>query len=130
MLTAADIAGITDAFAETLRDTCQIATPSVTKEGPYASTTVSYGADVACGIKYRNDAQDTEGGDGAQAPTDSATIRLPVGTSITPQSRVKVTKRLGTTLPVAQEWAVTGYPMVKLGYVQCQLKAVQAGGVE
>jgi hypothetical protein len=87
-------------------DACKIGVLSETVSGGHVSESYVYGSEIACGFDM---APRGESRDGAQAGVTPAVVRLPIGTAITSQSRVQITKRNGETI-TPQYYSVEGDP--------------------
>lgn len=94
---------------DSLNDTCQIGTRTGTAD-TYGEMieSYSYATAVACGFEYTG-GQESEREQGTILPVD-ARVRFARATTITHRDRVKLTKRWGTALGMAQTFEVVGYP--------------------
>lgn len=104
-ISAAEITRMRTMAVALMTDTCQLGTSSVSTSGAYPVETLTYGSTIACGFKSDGN---REAADGSQAPMDSATLRLPLGTSVKSTSHVKVVSVRGTTLSQSEEYRVIG----------------------
>ena len=101
MFTAAELAHMREAQTGHLPDTCYIQT-AVEALDAFRQMVTTFPADSAaidCGLDMRPGAEHT-GVSGTVLDYD-ATIRLPLGTVVTPKDRIKVTKRFDETLATA-----------------------------
>jgi hypothetical protein len=113
------------AMAESLNDVCQIGTVVETPNSHYTSTTVTYGANVACGFSVgRGD--ETQG---EQNTISDGTVRLPLGSVVTASSMIKLISRGFYTLPTPEVYAVQGDPQSGMVHLVVRLKALPSGGV-
>lgn len=124
-ITTCELTGIAAGITATYLDTCQIGTRTNTASGPYQNLSWSYATAIPCGFQALSSA---ESGDGSQFGTNKARVRLPRGTVITADDRVRLTKKLGTTLSTAITFAVVGEPNQGAFEVSCDLQRVADAG--
>lgn len=124
-LTACEISGVVAALASTYRDTCQIGARTNTQSGPYLSLTWSYATAIACGFKPIDGG---ESADGAQFGTNKGVVRLPRGTTVTADDRIKLVSRHGTTLSPSVVFQVVGEPNQAAFEVFCAVERVAEAG--
>ena len=109
-VSAAEVTAIQSDFDNAMADTCQIGADTGTQSSyspdPDDPNWV-YGGTLACGVNTHRPEEALELG---QATLTDATIRVPVGTTVTGEDRVRVTKRHGSTLGTAEVYAVKGDP--------------------
>ena len=102
-LTAADLVIMRAAQTQSLMDTCVVQTQSVTVD-TYGQgiETFTDGSAIACRFVPSNRVAASEVNRTTSTITITpATVRLPLGTTVTPKDRVKITKRFGETLGTA-----------------------------
>jgi len=111
VLTAAELASMQSTQAAAMMDACKLLTPTKTTGdfGQHGATYVE-GSEIACGFE-----SPTAQRGGALAGVEvvlNARMRIDLtnGASITPDHRVKLTKRLGTVLAAAEVYRVAGWP--------------------
>ncbi|GIK73809.1 MAG: hypothetical protein BroJett021_27970 [Chloroflexota bacterium] len=111
MLTAAELASMQSTQAAAMMDACKLLAPTRTT-GDFGQHGVTYseGDEIACGFE-----SPTAQRGGTLAGVEvilNARIRLDLtnGANVTPDHRIKLTKRLGTTLSTAEVYRVAGWP--------------------
>jgi hypothetical protein len=124
-LTTAEMTRIKAAQAETFRDTCQIGTLTVTHGSVYETESYSYATAIACGFKAGGG---KETADGSQTAINSASVRLPFGTTVTSKDRIKLVSRFGTALAAAVEYKILGAPETGPTAITLQLQAIPTTG--
>ena len=78
-------------------DTCIVQTLSTTRDSTGAVlNTYPDGSAISCGFEPKGGTE-RKAADGTAVITD-ATVRVPIGTTITAKDRVKITKRHGTSI--------------------------------
>ena len=107
-LSATEVAGFQATASGQFSDECQIGTDTGTSttEDPDAPSW-SYATAIACGFDASVSTEVVELG---QATMTDATIRVPLGTSVTGASRVRLTKRYGASLSPVEDYEVLGAP--------------------
>lgn len=121
---AAEIAALRSAAVETMLDTCQLGTLTVNTSGAYASQSVTFGSTIACGFRAASAREQA----GSQAPLNDAVVRLPIETTVTSVSQVKLISKLSYTLPTPEVYAVQGGPQYGPTCITLALKRLPAGG--
>lgn len=108
---SAELAAMQAAQEAHMMDVCQVGVRSTSQDAlGELIDSFTYGADVACGLDQEVDrSREYRSPDGTIVEAD-AVVRLPAGTSMASDSRVKVTQRLGTTLASALTYEVSGVP--------------------
>jgi len=127
MLTADEL---TDARADataTLGDVCNVQTPAFTTDA-HGQPIPAYedGADLACGLRLvsaKDTWQQADDGSGVSI-TVTAVLRLPAGTVVPVDGRIKVTKHHGETLSTPLLFSVVGRPRGDLLSVVLDLTSV------
>lgn len=93
----------------TMRDKCQVLTRRSEDESPEPVVIWDAGEEIACRVDrtgfYNRETDD------AQVPMETVFIRLPIGTAITKQDRIKVVELFGRYVP-PETYAVTGMPVI------------------
>jgi hypothetical protein len=87
-------------------DTCQVLAYSSTQDAynvPVATYTA--GSEIACGFGRTSPSR---GLDRALVPQADAELRLPLGTAVTAQDRIRITQRLGEELDPAEDYEIVG----------------------
>lgn len=93
----------------TMRDRCQILTRQSADESPEPTILWDSGAEMVCRVDRTG--WKTGEYENGQVPTETVFIRLPVGTVITKQDRVKVTEMFGRYVS-PETYAVIGAPVI------------------
>jgi len=123
LISATDLADIRTDFNTTLFDECVIGTSTGGGFGvkkPKADPW-DYTADaIACGV--RNTLPKEAGH--SEATVVDVVVRVPVGTVVAANSRVKVTKRHEETLATPEFYAVQGEPFAGIGFLSLNCKRV------
>lgn len=111
MLTASELAAMQAAQARAMMDACRLLTPTKTT-GDFGQHGATYteGSEIACGFE-----SPTAQRGGTLAGIEvilNARMRVSLanGASVTPDSVVKLTKRLNTALATAEYYRVVGWP--------------------
>ena len=90
-------------------DTCVIQTLSTARDTTGAVIpTYTDGSAISCGFEPTGGTE-RKAADGTAVITD-ATVRVPIGTTVTAKDRVKITKRHGTTLGTALVFGLASEP--------------------
>lgn len=107
-LSAAQISQMQTVQADLMADTCVIQSRSATADS-YGEMIASYtdGDAIACGFSYAGDRHKFRAPDMTLQTTD-AELRIPLTETIGERDRVKLTKRMGTTLGTALVFEVNG----------------------
>jgi hypothetical protein len=121
-LSSTELERMRDTAESSFMDSCKLGTPSGSGfNSDPGSTSYSWGSEIACGFDA-NPAGEAEGG--SQAPVVDAMLRLPIGTTVTEEYRVRITKRHGEALGTPEEYTIDGAPdrgvsalVLKLKYV-------------
>ncbi|HHY54109.1 MAG TPA: hypothetical protein GYA08_01605 [Chloroflexi bacterium] len=111
MLTAAELASMQSTQAAAMMDACKLLAPMAV-DGDFGQESISYtaGSEIPCGFEPGTAAR---GGSVAGLVVElSARLRLRLsdGAAVTPDHRIEVTKRLGTTLSPTEVYQVVGWP--------------------
>lgn len=111
MLTAAELASMQSTQAAAMMDACKLLAPTKTT-GDFGQHGATYteGSEIACGFE-----SPTAQRGGTLAGVEvilNARMRLSLtnGASVTPDTVIKVTKRLNTALATAEYYRVAGWP--------------------
>jgi len=111
MLTAAELTAMQSTQAAAMMDACKLLTPTKTT-GDYGQHGATYaeGSEIACG--FESPVAQRGGTLAGVEVILNARMRVSLtnGASVTPDTVVKVTKRLGTTLTTAEFYRVAGWP--------------------
>lgn len=109
LLTDGELDWMRAAQADHMNDTCVIlAYGSTTDENNMPKPTYTAGSEMACGFRARTPREVLERAEVAMSDGD---VRLPIGTSLDRRSRIKITKRHGTTLNPAEVYEIIGAPL-------------------
>lgn len=121
-----EIAALQDAQESFMQDSCQIGARTSTQDslGELVDA-FTYGQATPCGFKMDGGLQRNEFRtvDGAVVYAD-AEARLPVGTTVSADDKVKITARFGVTLAAALVYEVMGEPLIGPSGIVCYLRAV------
>lgn len=91
-----------------MADVCLILTRSLATDGYGGEVeTFTPGSAVYCGFQATSKREVQEQG---QVVMAEAELRLPIGTAVTSQDRVRITYRLGTLLATPVDYEVIGHP--------------------
>lgn len=122
MLTAAELADMSDVADESMMDTCVIQTATVTYDAVGGAVeTWSNSAATPCGVRFTSERRaETIEVAGVRYDVD-ATIRISLDTAVSTTQRVRVTHRAGTALAAPWTFAVLG--VVRQGFTANVLKA-------
>lgn len=95
--TADELAHMQATQTGAMQDTCSIGVYSMTRDSYGAEIAVyTYGADLFCGYDPTGGRESRRA---TMTPLDvSATVRLPIGTSISRRDRIKIKKRFGVAI--------------------------------
>ena len=121
MLTAAELAGMSDTADASMMDTCTIQTATVTYDAVGGAVeTWSNSAATPCGVRFTSERRaETIEVAGVRYDVD-ATIRVSLDTSVSTTQRVRVTHRAGTALTTPWVFEVLG--VVRRGHTANVLK--------
>lgn len=110
MLSATDLAQMQQAQIITMLDTCAVLTRGETSVNSFGLPDVRYveGGPIACGFNPQNTRNVLVGTN--LAVTDGA-FRLPIGTVINTNDRIKLVRRYGNALATTQIYDVVGAPI-------------------
>lgn len=103
------------------RDKCKVGVATFSDVHDPTSLAWSYGAELSCGFDA---SQSDETVDGAEATITDAVIRVPVGTSVNADDRIKITVRNFATLGTPEIYAVVGAPRLGMTALLCNVKRV------
>ena len=106
MIEPAELQAIRDAAEATMRDTCQIGVRGVPTGDDPGAVDWTYGDVIKCGYHPQTRSETTE--TGAQVTITEATIRLPWGTVVGTEDRVRVVSQSGEAFTVPPVYAATG----------------------
>lgn len=100
-LSATQLAQMQAASEDLFHDTCVLQTYTIGAQDAMGASTITYtdGSAIPCGF-YATGGSESARADLTVATLD-AIVRLPVATIVDVRSRVKITKRFGTTLATA-----------------------------
>ena len=111
LIGANDLAAMRGVYGDSLHDTCTIGTHSQTTANGRTRDVWTDGAATTCGYKPEPGSERTEQwGTSMVVLRYDATLRLPLGTTITYEDRVTITHRYGTALGTAITLEVVGRP--------------------
>lgn len=111
MLTAAELAAMRATQAAAMLDACKLLAPTkTTGDFGHEGATYAEGSEIACGFE-----SPTAQRGGTLAGVEvalNARLRLDLvnGASVTPDHRIKLTKRLGEALTTPEVYRVVGWP--------------------
>lgn len=128
MLTSADFTTMRADVADSLLDTCVIGVMG-SASGVEPTAAYTYTANpVACGFAPMPSGE--AGGDAPQVTMTDAVLRLALTETVTGDSRIKLTKRFGTTLTTPEYYAVIGEPKRGHTLFVCKLRRLTGGSAQ
>lgn len=92
-----------------MRDHCQLGTPTQPDAGPEPGPSAyTWGQEIPCGFRWNASDDATSSGAGQHVPTSDAVARLSLSHTITPDMRLRLTRRFGDVLTPPIEFTVSG----------------------
>lgn len=112
--------------AAVFKDTAVILTFSQDVGADYRQTAGAYVAGSSIAVGYKP-VTPKEGNDDQGVPMITGRLRLPVGTAVTGQDRVRITHIAGEALAAALDFAIYGEPKRRPTVVLCDLAMITDG---
>jgi len=126
MITLGAIAALQAHQNALFRDACKIGKATLTDAHDPTAMTWVYGEEIACGFKA-SPPKETQ--DGAEVTITDAVIRVPIGTEVSAQDRIKITTRNLSALATEEVYAVVGEPVTGMVALICQAKRLTGESV-
>lgn len=105
-MTSAEIGNIRSAAKSAMRDSCQIGQRQAPTSNDPGDVSFTWGAEIACGYLPKTKSEMLD--NGSQATVTTATIRLPWGTLVSTQDRIRITKQAGVALSPMPQYGIVG----------------------
>lgn len=123
-LGATELAGLREHAEASMLDACVLGSLSESGSGWGTSSAPAWTystTEIACGVGPQKSDQVM---DGSGATITHVDIRLPHGTVVTGQQRIKVTKRFGVALATPEYYAIEGAPHSGVSGIICRTRRI------
>jgi hypothetical protein len=120
-ITIGDIVRLKAEAQGMFRDKCKVGVATFADTHDPTALTWTYGTEISCGFDAMPSSETV---DGAEATITDAVVRVPVGTAVNADDRIKVTTRNFSALTTAEVYAVVGAPRVGIAATVCKVKRI------